>query len=111
LVSQSVTASLTAVHRTLIDACRTLLIWVVDLFIYYVISPEYGEVWTQYSYLEVIGFILLVFGTLMYNSVLRFTFLYYPERENLSINTEEHKIDTEKLVINESSTLLNNKAS
>jgi len=106
--AQSVTASLTAVHRTLIDACRTLLIWVVDLFIYYVISPNFGEEWTQYSYLEVIGFMLLLFGTFVYNSVIRFNFLYYPAQENLSLNIEGDKKDSEKLVINEASTLLNN---
>ncbi|KAK3731068.1 hypothetical protein QZH41_019221, partial [Actinostola sp. cb2023] len=32
----SVTKSLTAVHRTLIDACRTIVVWLVDLFVYYV---------------------------------------------------------------------------
>lgn len=26
---------LTAVHRTLIDACRTMLVWGADLIIYY----------------------------------------------------------------------------
>lgn len=25
-----------AVHRTLIDACRTIVVWLVDLFIHYV---------------------------------------------------------------------------
>eukprot|EP00116_Pleurobrachia_bachei_P016499 sb/3476761/ len=39
----SVTKSLTAVHRTLIDACRTILVWIIDLFIHYAITTDYGE--------------------------------------------------------------------
>ncbi|KAJ8308158.1 hypothetical protein KUTeg_013032, partial [Tegillarca granosa] len=39
----AVTKSLTAVHRTLIDACRTIMVWGVDLFIYYAADKDFGE--------------------------------------------------------------------
>jgi drug/metabolite transporter (DMT)-like permease len=38
----SVAKSLTSVHRSLIDALRTILVWSVSLFIYYVISERLG---------------------------------------------------------------------
>eukprot|EP01098_Paradermamoeba_levis_P009216 TRINITY_DN3823_c0_g1_i1.p1 TRINITY_DN3823_c0_g1~~TRINITY_DN3823_c0_g1_i1.p1 ORF type:complete len:401 (-),score=103.01 TRINITY_DN3823_c0_g1_i1:69-1271(-) len=67
----SVTKSLTSVHRTLIDACRTVLVWACSLFIYYVVDVEYGEPWTKYSPIQVTGFFMLILGTLIYNSVLK----------------------------------------
>ncbi|ESO96502.1 hypothetical protein LOTGIDRAFT_159919, partial [Lottia gigantea] len=49
----AVTKSLTAVHRTLIDACRTIMVWVVDLFIYYVFDKNFGEPFDkQYGLLQ-----------------------------------------------------------
>ncbi|KAH3767125.1 solute carrier family 35 member F6 [Pelomyxa schiedti] len=67
----SVTKSLTCVHRTLIDACRTIIVWTVDLFIWYVIdAPQYGEEWTIYSWVQVAGFLLLIGGTILYNGII-----------------------------------------
>ncbi|XP_065058715.1 solute carrier family 35 member F6-like [Rhopilema esculentum] len=67
----SVTKSLTAVHRTLLDACRTLVVWVVSLFIYYAIDETFGEVWNKtYGMFQVDGFMLLLIGTAMYNQLI-----------------------------------------
>ena len=42
-----------AIHRTLIDACRTMLVWGVDLVIFYAFNaPAFGEPWNNYSYLQ-----------------------------------------------------------
>jgi hypothetical protein len=35
----SVTAEFSSVHRTLIDASRTVFVWAIDLLIYYKIDP------------------------------------------------------------------------
>lgn len=38
------TKKLSAVHRTLMDTLRTVTIWAVEVFIFYVLHiPEYGE--------------------------------------------------------------------
>jgi hypothetical protein len=63
----SVAKELSTIHRTLIDACRTVLVWVVNLIIYYAGAPEFGEGWGQYSWLQLIGFFLLLAGTATYN--------------------------------------------
>ncbi|KAJ4454856.1 putative Solute carrier family 35 member F6 [Paratrimastix pyriformis] len=62
---------LSSVHRTLIDACRTLFVWTFQLILYYATRGQYGEPWTPYSYLQVIGFGFLVTGTLLYNHIIR----------------------------------------
>lgn len=50
-----VTAELTAVHRTIFEAVRTFMIWLVDVFIYYVVSHNYGEGLNYWSLLEATG--------------------------------------------------------
>lgn len=63
-----VTDSLNAVHRVVIETLRTVFVWVADLMIFYVLSDgKLGESWTPYSYLQLIGFTLLVIGTIFYN--------------------------------------------
>ncbi|KAL8602688.1 hypothetical protein ACOMHN_058641 [Nucella lapillus] len=67
----AVTKSLTAVHRTLIDACRTILVWGVDLFIYYAFDKNFGEEFdNSYGLLQVDGFMFLVIGTMLYNQLM-----------------------------------------
>lgn len=67
----SVTKSLTAVHRTLIDACRTIVVWLVDLFIHYVFDESFGEAWDKrYGIFQVDGFLFLMLGTALYNELL-----------------------------------------
>ncbi|KAJ7382373.1 hypothetical protein OS493_035434 [Desmophyllum pertusum] len=67
----SVTKSLTAVHRTLIDACRTIVVWLVDLFVYYVFHEGFGEAWdSKYGIFQVDGFLFLLLGTALYNELL-----------------------------------------
>lgn len=68
LFGLEVTDSLSGVHRVVIETLRTLSVWLLDLFIYYILSDgKLGEAWTQYSYLQLIGFMLMVIGTLIYN--------------------------------------------
>jgi len=63
----SVTRYLTCVHRTLIDACRTIFVWAFEL-----IRPgDKGEKWTRWSYLELAGFVFLIFGTINYYGILK----------------------------------------
>jgi len=70
----SVTRSLSAVHRTLIDACRTIFVWSVQVLLF-IIDPvtfkHVGEELSLYSLLQLGGFIFLIIGTLIYNEILR----------------------------------------
>ena len=57
----TVTRSLSATHRTTIDAFRTVLIWMVGL--------AFG--WESFKWLQLIGFMGLVVGNLIFNDVVR----------------------------------------
>lgn len=56
----SVTASVNATARSTIDTCRTLFIWMVSL----------GLGWERFSWVQVIGFTVLVTGTLIFNDAI-----------------------------------------
>lgn len=57
----SVTRSVSATSRSTIDTCRTLFIWLVSLAL--------G--WESFKWLQVLGFVLLVYGTFLFNDIVR----------------------------------------
>lgn len=57
----SVTRSISATSRSIIDTCRTLFIWIVSL----------GLGWETFKWLQVVGFGLLVYGTFMFNDLVQ----------------------------------------
>jgi hypothetical protein len=76
------TGELSGVHRTIFDGLRIVFVWGVSLVIYYGISPEFGEKWTQWSFLELVGLFVLLAAMLIYNGVLRLPCLFsYVEKE------------------------------
>jgi len=73
----SVTKYLTCVHRTLIDACRTIFVWAFEL-----IRPgDKGEKWTRWSYLELAGFVFLIAGTVFYYGIIKLPCFSYETPE------------------------------
>ncbi|KAJ1822954.1 hypothetical protein LPJ56_000462 [Coemansia sp. RSA 2599] len=60
----SVTRYLSATSRATIDTCRTLFIWMSSLAL--------G--WESFSWIQVVGFVILVYGTFVYNRVLTLPF-------------------------------------
>ncbi|KAK5096692.1 hypothetical protein LTR24_002454 [Lithohypha guttulata] len=57
----SVTRSISATSRSIIDTCRTLFIWIVSL----------GLGWESFKWLQVAGFALLVYGTFTFNDLVQ----------------------------------------
>lgn len=57
----SVTRSLSATSRSTIDTSRTLFIWLVSL----------GLGWETFKWLQVVGFAMLVYGTFLFNDIIR----------------------------------------
>ncbi|KAI5847734.1 hypothetical protein DFP73DRAFT_542911 [Morchella snyderi] len=53
----SVTRSISATARSIIDTCRTLFIWIFSLALH----------WETFKPLQVLGFALLVYGTFLFN--------------------------------------------
>lgn len=65
-----VTAFSSATFRTIMEAVRTLMVWIVMLMSYAAGAP-FGEQWTNWSFLELFGFIVLVLSALIYNGILK----------------------------------------
>ena len=65
--------------RTIFEAVRTAVIWVVDLMIYYWFAPNsvYGESWNTYSWIQLAGFLLLIYSSQCYNAYTKYPFLKY----------------------------------
>lgn len=57
----SVTRTVSATSRSTIDTCRTLFIWIVSL----------GLGWESFKWLQVAGFAFLVYGTFLFNDIVR----------------------------------------
>eukprot|EP00727_Mastigamoeba_balamuthi_P005649 m51a1_g1703 hypothetical protein (1095) ;mRNA; r:501058-510497 len=79
--AQSVTKYLTAVHYTLIDACRSIFVWAWQLLAFYCINERFGEEWTKYSGLQVAGFVLLSIGTAIFNELFKLPGFSYEQTE------------------------------
>jgi len=75
-----VTSGSSAVNRTILEAVRTLLIWIFML-ICAAAGCSFGEYWVSWSWLELGGFILLIFSSLMYNAIIKLPFFDYPKKE------------------------------
>ena len=68
----AVAKRLSSVHRCLIDACRTILVWTIDLLLHSISGGKYGESWKPTaSWVQLAGFVVLVFGSCLYYKVLR----------------------------------------
>jgi drug/metabolite transporter (DMT)-like permease len=66
--SMQISKVLSAIHRNLVNACRTVSVWVVSILLYYVFtSGSFGEAWDNWSLIQLGGFFLLLGGTLVYS--------------------------------------------
>lgn len=62
-----ITSTLGALFRSVLEAVRTLNVWLLDLALFYFYSPELGESWSpRWSWLQAIGFGVLVASALVY---------------------------------------------
>ncbi|KAI4222487.1 MAG: hypothetical protein L6R36_006108 [Xanthoria steineri] len=57
----SITQNVSATARSILDTCRTLFIWIVSL----------GLGWETFKWLQIVGFALLVYGTFLFNDIVR----------------------------------------
>ncbi|CAI5759196.1 unnamed protein product [Candida verbasci] len=80
----SITHKISATARSTIDTCRTLLVWIVAIIM--------G--WESFHLLQFFGFIVLVFGTLCFNGVLKpETWSFIPSSLKSEFNGEERLIN------------------
>ncbi|KAG9527230.1 hypothetical protein KCU93_g5327, partial [Aureobasidium melanogenum] len=76
----SVTRTVSATARSTIDTCRTLFIWVVSL----------GLGWETFKWLQVVGFGLLVYGTMLFNEIIQPPTVGFL-RKRMALETEDDR--------------------
>lgn len=74
-----VTGTLSGVHRLILDAVRTGVIWAFGLVVRYGVDRQsaFGEEWTSASCLKLLGFVVLVVSQAVYGGFLRLPGLRY----------------------------------
>jgi hypothetical protein len=81
-----------AVMRTITESLRTLCIWVAQLILFYSIRdteyghhhPTIGESWSDWSWMQLGGFGLLITGMLSYNSTIKLPGFAYPPEDEIA---------------------------
>lgn len=63
-----VTFLLNSVWHAILDNFRPITVWVTDLVIFYYFAPSLGEEWTVWSWIQVGGMGILLYGTAIYNA-------------------------------------------
>jgi hypothetical protein len=91
----TVTSRASAVHRTIFEALRTATTWGAMLFIG-LFAPGFGEQWEIWSWMELGGFFLLVYASLIFNNVLKFPWIEYPLVEAVEESTKSNALLNEK---------------
>eukprot|EP00703_Trepomonas_sp_PC1_P004496 JAP92110.1 EamA-like transporter family protein [Trepomonas sp. PC1] len=74
-----VTKETTSVVRSFFDVIRSTCIWAADLLIGEVIFKDsiYGERWSTFSWIQLMGFVLLIFSSQMYSGYVKYPFFRY----------------------------------
>ena len=72
----SVTKHMSATHRMVLDSLRTIIIWVVSLL-------AFGE---AFSWLQLVGFVILLLGTFIYNEIFALPCFWYPPPKETGAN-------------------------
>ena len=57
---------LNAVYNSFTGPARVVFVYVVELFIYYVVSKDNGEEWNKFSWFVVAGTLVLIPGMFIY---------------------------------------------
>ena len=61
--------TLSATARTLVDALRTIIVWITMATIFPLTHQEYGEGVSLWSILQGVGFIFMMLGTMTHNNI------------------------------------------
>jgi len=75
-----ITQYLTAVHRVICEAMRTLVVWMAAIYVYYFVdsSSGFGEALTPYSVYVACGFGVVFLGQVTYGALIAIPGIKYP---------------------------------
>lgn len=61
--------NLSAATRTCVDTMRTVVVWIVMVICFYATKGDFGESFTKYTTIQVVGFVFMVIGTITHGNV------------------------------------------
>merc|ERR1712046_367438 len=67
-----------ATTMQVLGGLRTLCVWLVALLMY-LVWPQYGERWVPSTWIELCGFLILMFGVFLYKATFKLPCFVYPE--------------------------------
>ncbi|OHS98559.1 hypothetical protein TRFO_08846 [Tritrichomonas foetus] len=87
ILSLQITKKASAVARMVFDQLTIVVVWVVQLFIHWFVvgtpnEEKYGragEAWTKWSWIQLLGFSLMVVGACVYQRIIRLPWFSYDE--------------------------------
>ena len=92
VLSLNITRKLSAVARMVFDQLTIVFVWIVQLAIHWFVAGNLtleekygraGEAWTNWSWLQLFGFMLMVLGACIYQKIIKLPWIDYYEYENL----------------------------
>jgi len=97
-----VTKYVSAVFNAVLTAATVVVVWVYELAINKWVDSRYGAPWNEYSYLQLIGFLLIIFATLLYDGTLKIPRLFrYASSSKIGIKQVENNDDASTVEENE----------
>lgn len=61
--------NLSAATRTCVDTMRTVVVWIVMVICFYSTKGDFGEKFTKFTTIQVVGFLFMVLGTITHGNV------------------------------------------
>jgi hypothetical protein len=97
-----VTKYVSAVFNAVLTVATVVVVWVYELAINKWVDSRYGAPWNEYSYLQLIGFVLIIFATLLYDGTLKIPRLFrYGSSSKIGIKQVENNDDASTVEENE----------
>lgn len=81
-----VTFLLNSIWHAILDNFRPITVWLTDMVIFYLVDKSFGEPWTTWSYLQLTGMVVLLYGTAIYNAPHAGSILLKGEWYSLGLN-------------------------
>lgn len=80
-----ITQDMSGMMNVMLEATRTICVWIFNLIWHYYVNDRsnFGEPWTHWSYLEGMGFLLLILGQTAYSEILKLPGFAYPTPTSL----------------------------
>ena len=82
----TITKYINALARSVADVARTIIVWIVGIIVTLTLGSSYPNYnWELINgwaiFVELIGFLVLVSGNLVYNEIIKIPGLYQPKKD------------------------------